>query len=82
MSVYRFNVAWTHLLEVEASSEEEAWEYAHDEALHAFSKSKGDLHIDLDEGNDSSDEDEWGLFDKDPEDEDITFIALDENNNW
>lgn len=75
MSKYTFHIEWTTELEIDAPSEEEAWDSVHDSVVDAFGKSKGDLRIDI--AGDKSTHGEWDDFDTDPEQEDITNLAVD-----
>lgn len=77
MTVYKFNITWETQLEVDdAIDEDEAWTIAYSRLPDLFNKSKGSLSVDI-----VSDDykDEWGLFDTDPEDEDITIISLNDD---
>jgi hypothetical protein len=76
MATFKFDVQWTAEIQVEALDEDEAYEIIYGGVvLDAYGKGKGTLTVDL-----INDEDygkpEWGLFDTDPEDEDITYLAL------
>lgn len=63
--LYAFNVTWEVTVSVDAETEEEAWEQVQDAVDTAWGKSYGDKHIELLE--DAETEDDWGLFDTDPE---------------
>ena len=74
MSQYTFNITWEVTLTVDAESEEEAWDFVHDAIDLAWSKGAG--HKDIQPVEDDE-EDEWSLFDRDPEDTNITELAVD-----
>lgn len=74
MATFKFDVHWTAEIEVEALDEDEAYEIIYGGAiLDAYGKNKGSLSVDLVEDIEKS---EWGLFDTDPEEEPITYLAL------
>ena len=74
MATFRFNIQWDAEIEVEAIDEDEAYEIVYGGAiLDAYGKNKGSLNVELLDDSESS---QWGLFDTDPEDEDITVISL------
>lgn len=72
---YSFNITWEATVSVDAESEDEAWSFVHDAIDSAWAKSAG--HKDITLVDDSDHEEEWGLFDRDPEEEDITNLATD-----
>lgn len=74
MTAYQFNIVWEMQLTVDdAIDEDEAWTIAYSKIPDLFNKNRGSLMVDL--VNDDY-QDQWGLFDTDPEDEDITVISL------
>ena len=77
MSQHTFKVNWEVTVIVDAETEEEAWENVHDAIDHAWGKSLGHKSVDLVE-DDQYEEEEWELFDRDPEGEGITFQPLDD----
>lgn len=72
---HTFNVTWEVTVVVDAESEEEAWDYVHDAIDHAWSKSAGNKTIDL--VDEPEEDDQWGRFDTDPDEESITNLAVD-----
>jgi hypothetical protein len=75
MSIFKFNIQWTHEIEVEAIDEDEAFEIVYGGViLDDYGKGKGYLSVELEV--DDSATTEWGLFDTDPEEEDITYLSL------
>lgn len=74
MATFKFNIQWDAEIEVEALDEDEAYDILYGGVLHdAYAKGKGSLNVDLVEETQRS---EWGLFDTDPEEEDITYLAI------
>ena len=74
MAIFKFIVQWDAEIEVEALDEDEAYDTLYGGViLDAYGKGKGSLTVDLIEEAERS---EWGLFDTDPEEEDITYLAL------
>ena len=72
---YSFNIIWEAVVTVDAESEDEAWTLVHEAVDTAWGKSYGDKSIEL--LADPDHEEEWGLFDRDPEDDPITNLAVD-----
>ena len=68
MSEHAFKVNWEVTVIVDAETEDEAWEHVHDAIDHAWGKAYGHKTVDLVE--DEPYEEEWGLFDQDPEESD------------
>lgn len=74
MPIFKFNVQWDAQIEVDAFDEDEAYDLLYGGLiLTAQERGKGSLNVDLVEDIEKS---EWGLFDTDPEEQDITYIAL------
>lgn len=74
MATFKFIVQWDAEIEIDAFDEDEAYDILYGGViLDAYGKGKGSLTVDLIEDKVKS---EWGLFDTDPEEEDITYLAL------
>lgn len=74
MATFKFKVQWDIEVDIEAIDEDEAYEIIYgDVLLDAYGRGKGSLTVDLVEDIEKS---EWGLFDTDPEEEPITYLAL------
>jgi hypothetical protein len=74
MATFKFKVQWDIEVDIDAIDEDEAYEIIYgDVLLDAYGRGKGSLTVDLVEDIEKS---EWGLFDTDPEEEPITYLAL------
>ena len=74
MATFKFNIQWDAEIEIEALDEDEAYDTLYSGVIQdAYAKGKGSLSVDLVEDIERS---EWGLFDTDPEEEPITYLAL------
>lgn len=73
MNRYVFTVTWEDSFDVDADTEDEAWQIAYESYPDRFGKSKGTVYVNLDEGNDEKEL--WGQFDTDPEDTDVTELV-------
>jgi hypothetical protein len=74
MATFKFKVQWDIEVDIDAIDEDEAYEIIYgDVLLDAYGRGKGSLSVDLVEDIEKS---EWGLFDTDPEEEPITYLAL------
>lgn len=75
MSTYRFRIAWEVETSVNALTEDEAWDAIHDEINGDISAllNRAEVNIYI---TDSPDVDEWGRFDQDPEDGDMTEMVI------
>jgi hypothetical protein len=74
MTIFKFKVQWDIEVDIDAIDEDEAYEIIYgDVLLDAYGRGKGSLSVDLVEDIEKS---EWGLFDTDPEEEPITYLAL------
>lgn len=77
MATFKFNIQWDAEIEVEAIDEDEAYDILYGGViLDAYGKGKGSLNVDLVEDIGKS---EWGLFDTDPEEELITYLAINDD---
>lgn len=76
MTIYKFSISWDAEIEIDdALDEDEAWDMAYAKVEETFRKHKGSVTVELVPDEETTN---WGLFDTDPEEQDITFISLDE----
>jgi hypothetical protein len=75
MATFNFEVQWVADISVEAIDEDEAFELIYaGTIIDHFGKGKGELTVEL--STTPLERSEWGLFDTDPEDPDITHLGI------
>lgn len=78
MNRFVFTVTWEDSFGVDADTEDEAWQIAYETYPERFGKTKGTVHVNLEEGD--IEQDLWGRFDTDPDDSDVTELVTEYDN--